>query len=355
MNPSPDKAADAVAVVGAGLAGLIAARDLARAGVPVRVFDKGRGVAGRTSTRRADDGGSFDHGAQYFTVRDERFAEEVRRWVEAGVAAEWAGRLAAIACDAEGCRLDEPPGQKTRYVGTPGMNAVAKRLASEVVSAGGAVTPGVRVTPLKRSAGLWRLTSEAGEALGDFGRVLVTAPAPQAAELLTASPALANAAKTVTMSGCWAAMVSFPSRVSVLGDAGIDGAFVNHGGATGAEQASPLSWIARDSSKPGRSNETDRWVLHGSPQWSEANRDLQPAEAARLLWDAFGAMDGDSLEPSHLDAHLWRFALPTNPLPEACLVDRERGLYAAGDWCGGPRVEGAVLSGWAAARAIQDS
>ena len=59
-------------VVGAGISGLLAARELSDAGWRVTVLDKGRGVGGRMATRRTG-GARFDHGAQFFTVRDERF------------------------------------------------------------------------------------------------------------------------------------------------------------------------------------------------------------------------------------------------------------------------------------------
>src|SRR4051812_28611384 len=61
-----------IAVIGAGIAGIACARTLAQAGHRVSVFEKSRGTGGRMSTRDTEFGG-FDHGAQYFTVRDARF------------------------------------------------------------------------------------------------------------------------------------------------------------------------------------------------------------------------------------------------------------------------------------------
>lgn len=61
-----------IAVIGAGMAGITAARTLVQAGHRVSVFEKSKGAGGRMATRVTAYGG-FDHGAQYFTVRDERF------------------------------------------------------------------------------------------------------------------------------------------------------------------------------------------------------------------------------------------------------------------------------------------
>ena len=66
-----------IAVVGAGMAGVVCARTLVQAGHRVTLFEKSRGLGGRMSTRRTEFGG-FDHGAQYFTVRDARFETALR-------------------------------------------------------------------------------------------------------------------------------------------------------------------------------------------------------------------------------------------------------------------------------------
>ena len=76
-----------VAVIGAGISGLMCARTLLDHGIDVTVFEKGRGVGGRMATRRTDDGLQFDHGAQYFTVRDERFERYVDSWLQDGIVA----------------------------------------------------------------------------------------------------------------------------------------------------------------------------------------------------------------------------------------------------------------------------
>ena len=113
-------------IIGAGLAGLLAARTLQAAGVAVTVLDKARGVGGRLATRRLTDAngqmiGRFDHGAQYFTARDPRFMALVEDWLAAGVIKVWA----------EG--FNTPAGPKpdnlTRYCGPNGMNGLAKHLA----------------------------------------------------------------------------------------------------------------------------------------------------------------------------------------------------------------------------------
>lgn len=58
-----------VAVLGAGIAGLVAARELHRNGFPVRLFEAAPKIAGLGSTMHDDDGFSYDMGAHFVTNR----------------------------------------------------------------------------------------------------------------------------------------------------------------------------------------------------------------------------------------------------------------------------------------------
>jgi oxygen-dependent protoporphyrinogen oxidase len=58
-----------VAVVGAGLAGLVAARELRRRGIPVTVYEAGKQVAGLATSFRDKDGFVCDFGAHFITNR----------------------------------------------------------------------------------------------------------------------------------------------------------------------------------------------------------------------------------------------------------------------------------------------
>lgn len=320
-----------IAVIGAGIAGLAAARELASAGLQPVVFDKGRGPGGRTSTRRAPPF-AFDHGAQYFTVRDAHFAHVVQSWWAEGVAAPWNGRIVAL----EHARARELDDATLRFVGVPGMNALASRMAKELD-----VRCNTRVARADFSAQGWRLAGDDGASLGEFDRLVATLPHPQALELFGANSAFAPRTARSVVHPCWAVLLGAAQRLEL----DFDGAFC-------ADSA--LSWIARDSSKPGRPPH-EAWVLHATPEWTRAHLEAPREHVLELLLAEFWRITG--LREQHLehrDAHRWRYALPApvdGPV-EATWVDVERRLALAGDACVGGRIEGAFLSGRAAARAI---
>jgi photolyase PhrII len=320
-----------VAVVGAGIAGLAAARSLADAGHGVTVFEKARGPGGRTATRREPDR-RFDHGAQYFTARDAAFRRHVHSWRHDGVVGPWAARLVRI--DADGS-LTRATGDD-RLVAMPGMNGLAGHLG-----AGLDARFRTRIDGLEHADGGWRLRVDGDQDTGQYDAlydaVIVSAPAPQAADLVrSASPELARRAAEVSFSPCLAVAAS----PAVTGPAPFDAAFV-------ADDV--LGWAAADHSKPGRTGRPT-WVLHGTAEWSTARIDLDPAETVDALCGRFEALTGIALDRATAVYHRWRYARAAAPLTAGALIDEPRSLVLCGDWCAGEsRVENAWLSGIAAA------
>jgi len=316
-----------VAVVGAGLSGLLCARVLADHNIDVTVFEKSRGLGGRAATRR-EGPFRFDHGAQYFTVRDPRLAPYVHSWQQRGLIAPWHG---ALAVRDGGTWRDAKTGVR-RWVAVPGMSALGGHLGEDL-----AVQREVRVEHLQREGRQWRLVAESGADLGVYDTVLVCIPAPQAATLLEpVAPELAQRARRAVMHPTWATMLVLPERPSLP----YEGAFLN--------DDPVLAWVSRDAGKPGR-EAYETWVLHASRVWSLAHLADEGTSVTATMTAAFDALLDAPVTPVHATSHCWRYALPDPVTPEAALYDAARGLGAGGDWCGGPRVEGALLSGIALA------
>ena len=322
-----------VAIVGAGMSGLMAARTLADQGLRVRVFEKSRGPGGRMATRRTGEY-AFDHGAQYFTARDERFGRSVESWSEEGLVARWEGRIGV----AKNGTLAPKNSQTERYVGTPRMSGLTRHLA-------GGLDLGytTRVGQILRDGKRWALADAEGETLGTFDVVLVTTPPEQAVPLLAEAPALARQAAAVEMLPCWAVMAVFEQTLPVP----FDGLFVHD---------APVAWAARNSSKPGRPA-PESWVLHAAPAWSREHLEADPQTIPGPLLTAFFEATGlDPAEPAFAQAHRWRYSMAAEPLEAGCLWDAGLRIGVCGDWCHTSRIEGAFLSGMAAAgRVLEQS
>ncbi|MEI8018291.1 MAG: FAD-dependent oxidoreductase [Schlesneria sp.] len=322
-----------VGIIGAGIAGLVCADRLRREGVAVTILEKSRGVGGRSATRHLDET-SCDHGAQYFTVSDSLFAERVAQWRENGVVDIWQGRIVAI----DSGVIRELNETRVRLVGTPGMNSIGKHLALNLD-----VKNNTEIKRVERSNERWWAFDEADHTYGPFDILISTAPPIQTHQLFAEwSPQFAEQLDSIEMLPCWSAILRFASRLPV----DFDGAFVN---------GAPLSWVARNNSKPGR-GPSECWLLHGSAAWSAANVDREPEESGKALVNEFWKLFGrEILLPSSVTAHRWRYSIPRDVLPTRYLLDDQLQVGCAGDWCGGPRIEGAFLSGNALAMSLLET
>lgn len=331
MVPVTPPSSAEFAILGAGVAGLACASQLHAAGRSVQLFDKGRRPGGRVATRRLEGGLEFDHGAQYFTARHPEFQHWLKPRLAAGLVAEWSGRLVSLSRGV----ITPEPSPTTRYVGVPGMSALAAALAG-----GLPIHLADRVTRVERREGQWWLLAEEAGLCGPYRHLVCALPAPQGIDLLQEHPVeFLPEMQAVTLAPCWALMLHLARPLPV-----------DYAGAFVAD--SPLRWIASNSSKPGRPA-PECWVLHAGPEWSQATFDEPPATIDSwlrdALWEAVGCAPQDVLASS---SQRWKYAIPPSPLSERFLADETLHVSVCGDWCGGPRVEGAFLSGWELGRQL---
>ena len=321
-----------IAVIGAGLAGLVVSRELAPAH-DVVVFEKSRGVGGRIATRRAGPF-EFDHGAQFFTAQTKAFQAFIEPLLDAGIVADWPALFAELQRD----RIVASRawgGENPHYVGFPAMNAVGKALASGVD-----IRLETTVRSLAQHGKRWHLFGDGQQLLGKFDWVIVTAPAEQAAELL-ASTSIAAAAADVRMQACYTLLLGFdapadlPWQAAVVHDADI-------------------SWISVNNSKPGRP-ESFSLVVHSTNAWANAHIDGNPDAVQRHLAGEFSAVTGiDVGAASFVDLHRWRYANADRHDGDLCALDTRQRLAACGDWFVKGRVEGAFTSARALAEALRN-
>jgi predicted NAD/FAD-dependent oxidoreductase len=309
-----------VAVVGAGIAGLVCARELAAAGHRVTVLDHGRQIGGRLATHRLPLV-TFDQGAQYVTAREATFRAYLDLAGAAGVIAPWHPRM-------HNATPHEP-----WFVGVPGMGMLARPLAT-----GLDVRVQVGVAAIARDGRGWSLVTTSGDVLGPFDTVLLAIPAPQARDLCADHAGIAAALEPIAMSSCWVLMVVFPGRVDCPFD-------------VYRSSAAVIEWLARNSSKPGRSESWETWVAHAAGAWSDTHAETPEEEICDILLDELRALTGAATAPQLVAAHRWRYARATRPLGRPCLWDAELRLGLCGDWCIDARVEAAWISGRALALA----
>jgi predicted NAD/FAD-dependent oxidoreductase len=305
------------AVIGAGLAGISAARVLAEAGIAVTIYDKGRQPGGRLATRLSG-GFTFNHGCQFFTPRDRGFAVAVQPfsalWPEAG---------------------------DGRYAGVPDMAALAAALVPQSVT----LQRRAHISFLAHHQSGWRLSlrdadtvapgfvEPGGTISARFDAVILAIPAPQACGLLRAAGhVFGEALGDVEIAPCWAVMLGFGERVS--------GPPILQGG-------DKIAWIARENCRPGAAAAPVSYTVHASAAWSKAHLEDNAEAVAADVSAAFLALTGIRSTPAYAKAHRWRYARAEKPLGQPFLWDAAQRLGLCGDWCLAGRLEAAYLSGHA--------
>lgn len=340
-----------IAIVGAGMAAITCARTLVQAGHRVTVFEKSHTVGGRMATRNSPFG-TFDTGAQYFTVRDPRFVQALQ--TTPNVCKAWSANTVQVLDERGRVAAAGLPAREPHWVAVPGMSALIRRWAQPLVDAQ-SLELNTRVTRIERDTlhkDQWQLRTT-GEAdsihvYGGFDAVVLAVPSVQAQALLQDTPkaaALLKKTSDVKVSPCWTLMLAFPQAMqpglSALGPQWNAARSTHH----------RIAWLTRESSKPGR-RAVERWTVQASAAWSQEHLQDDPKRVATKLTKAFSEVTGIRAEAAHTDTKRWLYAKTDQPLGKSHLWDAKAGLGLCGDWCLGHRVEDAFVSGLELALAI---
>ena len=322
-----------VLVVGAGIGGLAAARDLSDAGHDVVVVDESEVPGGRMAAWHLGHA-TWDTGAQFVTAKTDDFRAQLERWRQDGVATTWfhgspdASRSPGPS-RSPGASDDGHP----RFRGVPAMPAIPARLAADL-----AVRTGVRIDELRHADGRWVALADDGAHLS-ADAVVLTPPAPRSLALLGSTAVgrdVTDALRGIDHAPCWAVLVR-PDGTPDLPD---------HGALRLPDHA--LHMVV-DNRHKGVSA-APAVTLHASPERSRQLLD-HPGDVvgARLLDDASPWLAGEVVH-----THRWRWSMPTGGDHDAAAVATSvpGPLAVASDGLAGGRVEGAWTSGRAAARQL---
>ena len=305
-------------IVGAGISGLLVARVLHDSGARVTVLEKSRGFGGRLATKRVGDA-VFDQGAQYFTVKDPRFAAWVEKWERDGLVSLWPGGE-----------------QHRRYIGRPSMTSVAKALAE-----GLDVKREHKVTALGCCGNYWCVDVE-NHGCMRAERLILTAPVPQCLALLKAGEfavpePLLTRLKSIDYDPCLALLVTVAGRSRLP----VDGV---------RRESGVIRWAADNQAK-GVSPNVAAVTLHLSPEFSEAHYGRTEIEVLELVRAEAEELIGAPISGATL--HRWKYSHARAIFPEPYVWWSQESLGFAGDAFGGARVEGAAISALALAERVK--
>ena len=313
-----------IAIIGAGLSGLTIFHKLKNA-ANITIFEKSTKVGGRISVRVINNF-EFDHGAQFFTVKDKNFRSFLKPFIEREVVKQWNARFAEI----NGSQIEFQSkwgSEFPHYIGTPAMNSFLDSLSHNAQ-----IIFETKVEGIKPHDDLWELYDNEHKSLGCYDWVISSAPAPQTKEILPRVFFFRDMLNEIKMSSCFSLMLGFSEPVEF----GFDAAIVKN---------SDISWISVNSSKPDRTDNPSV-LVHSSNEWADQNIDCKHATARDHLLNTLENMVELPFENlAFKDIKLWRYANVAKQNNNRIFLDVKNKLGACGDWCIQGRIEAAFHSG----------
>lgn len=308
--------------MGAGLAGLVAARDLAGAGHEVVVIEKSRGLGGRMAARRLE-GTVVDHGLPVFEAPPQ------------GALAALVAEFAPGAVPLDGDAVAWPAG----------MTVLPKAMAAAAPPAGSiSLVLDIRVGALRAAGEALEVAQDQGNTIGTFDAVIITAPAPQAVELLEHGPEPGRADMLRA--------VQYDPAVMVLAGMAMD----EPGWVAARPDSGPVAYVTNECVK-GRPP-VDGVVPVVARLRPEVSERLFDASDADVLAEAVPAMrtvlGPGTPEPTWTQVKRWRYCVARSRIDQAGANPEGSRIIVAGDAVApGPTVEDVARTGsWAARRLI---
>lgn len=285
---------DEVLVIGAGVAGLSAARVLADAGLSVSVVERAAGVGGRCATRRVE-GRPVDHGVGFLHGSSPEFRRAIDA-VEGRALPGWPRRVQGTG----------PPCQARTFRSGEFRIAFAEGISSfpKILARGLRVERGRRVVALEPIPGGVRAALEGGEVRA-ASRTIVALAVEQTTALLEtwpreATPPIASLRALLRGLGSRSALTliaAYPDEVPVP-----------EWDAFYPEDSPILQIVLHDASKRLELRPTIL-VFQARPCWSRTHLDGEgPAWESAMLAEAGRVVGRWAASPRWTQRHIWRYA-----------------------------------------------
>jgi predicted NAD/FAD-dependent oxidoreductase len=319
-----------VAVVGAGISGVSAARALTERGLEVVVLDRGHRIGGRMATRTLRDTGLpydgrvVDIGAAYLTADDPGFVEVVQQWVDSGVARPWTDTFLTGTLDGISGSTTGP----MRYAAPAGLRSLVEDLAADLTTV---VNPR-DVGSVERSGDGLLVDGER------FDAAVLAMPGPQVRDVIADDDPVQDALGDLEH----LPVLSLTAAYAAHRWPELDGVFVN--------ENERITFVAEDGRR--RGDGAPVLVVQSHPEFAARHLDDPAAAAPELIAALRTALDVPS--PAWFEVKRWALARPDGHHEEPfALVD---GIGVCGDgWGAPPRIQTAWVSGLRLAEAVAAS
>ena len=309
-------------VIGSGISGATIA-NLLNKKHNVDLYDKARGLGGRSSFKRLDKIRGFDHGTQYFSPKTPEFKKFTKKLIEKKILKIWEGNHKFLS--------DKKKENKkhVKVIGRKGNNDISKYLLKNVRCYFQSELKKINFQNRK-----WNLIFNNGE-IRNYENLILTCPFPQLKKL----------SKKYIKNSFIKEKIKMDANITIL----IEIKKTNIGYSSFLFNDRILGWAGYENSKKRFKSKSDLWTLQSTFNWANKkinqNKVLKKTNA-KILIDKFFKLTGIKRTKVLFSLnHGWKYSSNSNPLKLKSYWNSKLNLGVCADWFNGPRFE----SGWISA------
>ena len=309
-------------VIGSGISGATIA-NLLNKKHNVDLYDKARGLGGRSSFKRLDKIRGFDHGTQYFSPKTPEFKKFTKKLIEKKILKIWEGNHKFLS--------DKKKENKkhVKVIGRKGNNDISKYLLKNVRCYFQSELKKINFQNRK-----WNLIFNDGE-IRNYENLILTCPFPQLKKL----------SKKYIKNSFIKEKIKMDANITIL----IEIKKTNLGYSSFLFNDRILGWAGYENSKKRFKSKSDLWTLQSTFNWANKkinqNKVLKKTNA-KILIDKFFKLTGIKRTKVLFSLnHGWKYSSNSKPLKLKSYWNSRLNFGVCADWFNGPRLE----SGWISA------
>ena len=320
-----------VAVIGAGITGATLA-NLLKKKVTITIFEKSRGVGGRMATRRADPY-QFNHGAQYFKVKNKEF----KNFLQPLMLNKIIKPLEANQIEILNKKIIKSTKicNKKYFTAESKMNSVVKYFINNNFS----IKLLCKIEKTVKENDKWFVIDSDQVSYGPYDWLFITIPPYQATEILYDNFKFLDIIKNIKMRSCYSLMLGFDKIKEFNFDTAL---FLDE----------DVAWLFIRK-KIFKNKKYYNLLINSSYNFAEKNINSSKDELSDyLIKQVSDILKYDLNNFKHKALHFWKYAMSEKNNNLGSLIDEDLKVVVCGDWCMNGRIEGGFLSAKDAANKV---
>ena len=313
-----------ITIIGSGFSSAVLSKNLKEK--DVLIFDKSRGPGGRSSTRRVEHVGVFDHGLQFICPKKKEFKLFLKQHLTSFVK-EWDGEFILFE---ENKKIE-----KKKYIGKSGNNDFVKKLISSNVHYQ------KELLSIEKKDKKWLLEFK-DNSKQECEKLILTIPLEQCKKIIL--PLNLDLKVIGSMEPNLTAMIAFDKSLGISANG------------YRFEKNFILGWAANESSKIRSENNSnlELWTLQSSLFFAQKKfqdyRSNKEEVINLMVGEFLNLFNIKNTKIVHKDIHGWLYAFKKENFSQKFYWNEEINLGICGDWMCGSKAEDA----WSSASALSD-